>query len=303
MGAALWSSRAHEISDAAPAKTLVKQPQTATTPSALGAPRPNQSSFKEAVITPGQEVAAGMPPPRARTNVDSAGPARGRDDAATIVYPGDSPSKSTAAPWGRVEESARSPVPVAEPQPARPPEAPEAKPKIITVQPGTRFSVRLAETLATDRTRTGNAFRATLASPILINGVVVAESGATVLGRVVNARKAPLLHGRADLSLTISSIETRDNGLLRISTETWEQKGAHSNVVNAAKRATGAAVGAVVGAVAGAAEGAGLISGDPNRDRTEGFMASKRRVALRAGTAIIFVVAAPFSVTERVESR
>ena len=136
-----------------------------------------------------------------------------------------------------------------------------------------------------------------------MNGVVVAESGATVFGRVVNARKAPRLHGRADLSLTISNIETRDNGLLRIRTETWEEKGAHSNVVNAAKSATGAAVGAVVGAVTGAAEGAGLLSGTQNHDRTGGFMASKRTVVLPTGTTIGFVVAAPLSVTEKVESR
>lgn len=179
---------------------------------------------------------------------------------------------------------------------------PQPKNRLITVQAGTRITVRLAETLATDRNRTGDTFRGTLAAPLVANAHIVAESGATVLGRVINAHKAPLLGGRAVLVLAITDVETKPGGMMRVDTSNWEEKGAHSTLVNTAKMATGAAVGAVVGAVAGAAEGAGLTSGMQERDRTGGFMATKRTIVLPAGTPIDFVFSAPFIVTEKVES-
>src|SRR6202034_2752270 len=79
MGAALLSSRAHQISDPAPAKRLVKQPQTAATPIASGAPRSNQSSLEKPVRAPSEEAAAGTAYQRAGANMDSAGPTQKRE--------------------------------------------------------------------------------------------------------------------------------------------------------------------------------------------------------------------------------
>ncbi len=178
-----------------------------------------------------------------------------------------------------------------------PPSVPRTR--VTTVQPGTTLAVRVSETLSSDRNRTGNTFPATLASPLVVNGFVVARGGSTVLGRVVNARRAPVIGGRSELTLALTNITTADGNLVRIDTSTWDERGAHSSIVNTAKMATGAAVGAVVGAVTGAAEGAGLTSALQNGDRTDGFMATKRTVVLPAGTEIVFSLATPLTTTEK----
>ncbi len=169
-------------------------------------------------------------------------------------------------------------------------------PRPITVLPGTAVSIRLGETLSSDHSRTGDTFRATLASALVTNGIVVAPAGAIVLGRVVNARKAPLVRGRSELSFRLDSITGTDGRPIKVVTNVYEQEGSHINVVNSAKMATGAAVGAVVGAVTGAAEGAGLTSGLRNRDRTDGFMATKRTIVLPAGSEVALSLATPVTV-------
>ena len=300
MGAALLWSRTHQISEAIPVRTLVKQPQADVARNAPPAPALNEVPPEKTVAGPTHETVRGMARQEPRSSAEAGPPEPGSDALAAPAYTGDPPSNSTAETLPSVQKHAEA---MYQPPPSRTLDLPETKTKVITIQPGTKFFVRLAEPLATNRNRPGDAFRGTLALPIVMNGVVVAESGASVFGWVVEAHKAPLLHGRADLSLSISKIETRDDGLLRIRTATWEEKGAHNNVVSTAKMATGAAVGAVVGAVTGAAEGSGLISGGPNRDENKKFIETRRKVVLPAGTEIVFALAAPLSVTETVDSR
>lgn len=175
---------------------------------------------------------------------------------------------------------------------------PQAAPHVINVQIGTSIRVRLAETLSSDRSWTGDTFRAVVDSPVVVNGSIVAPSGATVLGRVANARKAPLIGGRAELALTLTDITTDDGRLARIATEEVEQAGARSGIVNTARMATGAAVGAVMGALNGAAEGAGISSSLRNGGPTNGFMATKRTVVLPAGTEVVFRLSGPLKITE-----
>ena len=124
-----------------------------------------------------------------------------------------------------------------------------AETKTITIRPGTRLSVRLAERIGTDRNRTGDVFRATLASPIVESGMVIADAGARVMGRVVEAHKAPLLHGRANLSLAVSSVETREDGAVRVRTAAWEERGAHEKVINTARRTVVLPAGTEIGFV------------------------------------------------------
>ncbi len=168
----------------------------------------------------------------------------------------------------------------------------------ITVQPGTTLAVHLSETLSSDRNRPGDTFRASLASPLVVNGYVIADAGATVLGRVVISHRAPLIGGRSDLSLTVTDISTADGRLTHVETGTCDVRGARSNLTNTAKMATGAAVGAVVGAVTGAAKGAGIASSalEEGHEGTS-FMAGTRIAAFPAGSQIPVILARPFTAT------
>jgi hypothetical protein len=158
------------------------------------------------------------------------------------------------------------------------PVPPRTGPPVLTVQPGTRLPVRLVEALSSDRDRAGETFRA----------------GASVFGRIANVSKAPLLGGRADLSLTLTDITTADGHLAKIETDNVEQLGARSGIVNTAKMATGAAMGAVTGT----AELAGIRLPARNDTQSSGFLATKRTVVFPAGTLVVFSLATALKVTQ-----
>jgi hypothetical protein len=58
------------------------------------------------------------------------------------------------------------------------------KPKLVTLQPGTSVAIRLEESVSTERNRSGDTFRARLDSPLIVNGFVLADRGARVLGQI-----------------------------------------------------------------------------------------------------------------------
>ena len=198
-------------------------------------------------------------------------------------------------PWMSASASSHSaPVP--------PIQLPELTNKTISVPPGTTLLVRLNETVSSKHNSTGQTFRATLAYPLMVNGTVVAKSGATVLGRIVDARKAHLIHGRSDLSLIVTDLTTADQHLVKVRTAQWYEKGSGSEVIRTAKAATGAAVGAVKGAAVGAARGAGLRgAGDKDEDTasdpSDKHVSNKKNIVLPAGTQLQFRLISPFSVT------
>jgi hypothetical protein len=176
---------------------------------------------------------------------------------------------------------------------------PERKPRVVTLQRGTSLAIRLEETVATDRNRSGDMFRASLDSPLIVNGFVLAERGARVLGQVEKAKRARLLGSRADLSLRLREITMADGQRAIIETTPWEQKGAHASIGDASKMAAGAAFGAVAGALTGAAKGAGFVSDDAGARKGTLIAANKRSLVLTSGARLTFRVARPLTITER----
>jgi hypothetical protein len=78
--------------------------------------------------------------------------------------------------------------------------------------------------LAAGDARAGDAFRASLEAPVVIDGVIVAKPGSPVLGVVVNARK-PHLFGKSELKLRLTRITAADGRLIPIATGMVEQQG------------------------------------------------------------------------------
>jgi len=207
-------------------------------------------------------------------------------------------------------------IPAAQPQPQYPamrqtaaePNAQPAPavrhPQVVTLAPGTNLTIRLAETLSTERNLTGDIFRGVLETPIVVNGFIIADRGASVLGRVVSLQKAPLISGTSDLTLQLTQINTTDGQHVRIDTLFWEKKGAKLRIQNTPKMAFGAAVGAVVGALSGAAKGAGISDGFGEDNGTGNVMGKHQRtVVLPIDARITFTLARPVTLTERLNSR
>lgn len=142
-------------------------------------------------------------------------------------------------------------------------------PNQITVQPGTYVTIRLGQTLSSDHNQPGDTFVASLAQPVVVDGIVVANRNQTVYGRVAEAEKA---HSDrpSRLVLELTSMTLADGTQLPIRsqlvnrqggvTPTGQQVGTVAATTGigaviggAAGYGTGAAVGAGVGAVAGIA--------------------------------------------------
>ena len=156
------------------------------------------------------------------------------------------------------------PVVAAElPRAARTPVAPltTPEPREVTLPAGTRLSVRLGGTLSTNRNVDGDDFIAYLDEPLIVDGLVIAEKGAAVGGRVVESRRAGRVSGRSYLSVELVELATADGQQARLSTTAFREEGRSTRNGDLKKVGIGAAVGAAIGAIAGGGKGAAIGAG------------------------------------------
>jgi len=121
----------------------------------------------------------------------------------------------------------------------------------VTLASGTLLTVRLGETLASDKNRAGDTFSGTLDQPLVIDSLVIAERGARVAGRIRDIDEAGRVKGLARLVLELTSVMTSDGQKITIRTGGFESKGPESKAEDAGKVGAGAAIGAIIGAIAG----------------------------------------------------
>jgi hypothetical protein len=161
--------------------------------------------------------------------------------------------------------------------------------------------VRVDQLLSSDKSKAGDAFSATLARPLVEDGLVVSRRGETLGGHVVDAKKAGRVKGVSHLQITLNSLALADGQQVPIKTELTSITGPTSNGRDAggivATTATGAAIGAAadwgVGAAIGA--GAGLVAG------TVGVLVTRGRpTIIYPESQLTFRLAAPITFsTER----
>jgi hypothetical protein len=140
-------------------------------------------------------------------------------------------------------------------------------PSRLTIKAGTYVTVRLNEILSSDRSMVGDAFTATLTKPIVVDGVVVAQGGQNVTGRVTEAKKAGRVSGTSRLGVQLIELPVVDGQQLPIQSELLTRNGTTSTGRDAGAVAATTGVGAAIGAGvnggvgAGVGAGAGLVVG------------------------------------------
>jgi hypothetical protein len=126
-------------------------------------------------------------------------------------------------------------------------------PPQITVPAGTFVTVRVNGWLSSDRNHQGDTFTATLAQPLVVNGIVVAQRGQTIGGRVTQAEKAGRVEGTSKLGIELTDLTLVDGSTVPVRSQMMNRSGPTS---------VGRDVGAVAGTTAlGAAIGAGVDRG------------------------------------------
>ena len=212
------------------------------------------------------------------------------------------PQLNGSAQNGNLQNPTNVPSPAENAQAAVPPPSPPPppQPRTVTLPAGTNLAIRLGETLSTDKNYAGDTFRATLDSPVIVDGFVIAEKGSKVLGKVVDAQKAGRVKGVAQLQLAVTEINTTDGQRIRVQTGTWDKQGPKSTGQDAAKIGAGAVLGTVIGAIAGGGKGAAIGAGAGGAAGTGAVLATRGKDAkLPVETRLTFRLQEPVRVTEK----
>lgn len=131
----------------------------------------------------------------------------------------------------------------------------------LIIQPGTVLTARINEALSSDRNQPGDIFSATLTQPVVVHGIVVAQRGQTVSGRVVEANKAGMVTGVSRLKVTLTSLNLVDGQNVPIQSQLLVRNGRTSTDRDAAAIAGTTGVGAAIGAAADWGRGAAIGAG------------------------------------------
>ena len=157
------------------------------------------------------------------------------------------------------------------PQASQPPQQQSAPPNYqpdgggmparLTIKAGTYFMVRVNQPLSSDHNQAGDAFSASLVRPIVVDGIVVAQTGQMVGGRVAEAQKAGRTTGTSRLGRQLTDLTLVDGQQLPIQSQLITRNGNTSQGRDAAAIAGTTGLGAAIGASADWGRGAAIGAG------------------------------------------
>jgi hypothetical protein len=134
-------------------------------------------------------------------------------------------------------------------------------PDHITIPAGTFLTVRVDQFLSSDKNKAGDGFSATLARPLVSDGLMVSQRGETVGGQVVEAQKAGRVKGVSHLKITLTSLTLADGHQVPVQTQLTNITGPTSKARDAGAIVGTTAAGAAIGAAAAWGPGAAIGAG------------------------------------------
>jgi outer membrane biosynthesis protein TonB len=159
---------------------------------------------------------------------------------------------ATAAGMEQSQDAQPMPTQQAAPAPAPPP-----PPQKVTIPAGTTLAIRLVDGLDSETNQSGETFRATLNSPLSVEGEVAIPAGYDVEGHIVEVKSAGKFAGQSVLVLQLDRISAGGKSYA-ISTDQYKREGSSRGKNTAAKVGAGAAIGAIIGGIAGGGKGAAI---------------------------------------------
>jgi BON domain len=150
------------------------------------------------------------------------------------------------------QDSAPAPVQVV---PSTPP--PPPPPQKVTIPAGTTLAVRLVDAIDSEKNQPGETFRATLNSPLAVEGEIAIPAGYDVEGHLVDVKSAGKFAGQSVVILQLDRISVGGKSY-SIQTDQYKRQGSSRGKNTAEKVGAGAAIGAIIGGIAGGGKGAGI---------------------------------------------
>jgi hypothetical protein len=176
-------------------------------------------------------------------------------------YPQNGPAPNQTPPFPNNGPYRNAPGQGAPPRAQRSSAPVQPPPAKLTIPAGTVLQVRINDYLSSDHNQVGDRVTATLQSPIVVNGYVVARRGQTVTGQVEAAQKAGRVKGTSQLGIELTDLTLVDGQQRPILTQLWKGSGGTSHGADAATIGGTTALGAAIGAAAGWGTGAAIGAG------------------------------------------
>lgn len=159
---------------------------------------------------------------------------------------------------------------------------------------GTVLSVRMIDSVDSERDRVGQTFRASIDEPVVdANGNTLVPRGADVVVKLVDDKQSGKIEGRTVLTLDLVSLQVNSR-TVDVNTETVTEQSA-SRTARSGKVIGGtAALGAIIGAIAGGGKGAAIGAGAGAGAGTAAQVATKgQRVRIPSETRLTFTLQQP----------
>ena len=175
-------------------------------------------------------------------------------------------------------------------------------PMKVTLAEGTVLAVRVGETLTSEKNESGDGWTGVLAEPVVVNGLIIAERGAEVTGRVTNVKRAGRVKGVGTIGVTLSRLATADGQRIAVNTTSFSAIGKDETKKDVGKVAIASGIGAAIGAIAGQGKGAAIGAGAGAAAGTGVVLATRGGPAVISNEALIrFRIAAPVTITEELK--
>jgi hypothetical protein len=130
----------------------------------------------------------------------------------------------------------------------------------LLIPQGTPLTVRMIDSVDSQKAQMGDSFRASIEDPVVINGQTVIPRGADVNVRLVDDKQSGKIAGKTVLTLAVTTVTI--NGHPVDVTTGDVQQASGSRGARSAKVIGGAtALGAIIGAAAGGGKGAAIGAG------------------------------------------
>lgn len=211
---------------------------------------------------------------------------------------GDSAMAQSAPPAPPADaEPAPAPAAAIPAQPAPPP-----PPEKVTIPSGTVVAIRLIDPIDSETSQQGQTFRATLDSPLSVDGELAVPAGYDVEGHIVDVQSAGKFAGKSQLTLQLDRIKVGSH-YYNIQTSSYHREGSSRGKNTAEKVGAGSVIGAIIGGIAGGGKGA-AIGAAAGGGLGGGVQAATKgqQIKLPAETVINFTLQSPVTVTPTSQS-
>ena len=175
-------------------------------------------------------------------------------------------------------------------------------PHSVVLAAGTPLTVRVGEKVSAATNQVGDTFFATLEQQLIIDGFIIADRGARVIGRVSQAVPSGRAGGVSHLSVELVRLATTDGQRVPIRTDAYVKQGSGSAGEDLAKVGAGAAIGAAIGAIAGGGKGAAIGAGAGAAAGTGAVLiANGKSVEIPVESRVTFHVKESTTLTEKLD--